>query len=284
MVDSNNKTHISDAKLANTSPGAILRAYDEIMADGRNFRSPAGEFWRAAFHEDTLRPLSHLRASLMQDCRSAARRALRGLLLGALHGARTKGSPSYLSNQMPRTFAPKPDYAVRYWRERGLLPPHADPRKIIERRAYRFFGSRARWAKGRVVQGDSRLPEAQKNAVCESKVDWVITSPPYYGMRTYMAKRVLAALDARLNHAPVRLDIERRLTVKEFAFVIERSEEYVRRQIRGRVIPKELLDGPPYKINARAIKLFAVTPELAAARLALLQKAALPAQNRRKAA
>ena len=29
---------------------------------------------------------------------------------------------SYFSNQMPRTFASKPDYSVKFWKERGLRP------------------------------------------------------------------------------------------------------------------------------------------------------------------
>ena len=191
-VDSNpTAVAISEAKLANTSPGAILRAYDEIMEDDIRSRAPSGEFWKLAFNEETLRDLSHLRASLLRDCGSAARRALRGILLGALHGSRTKGTPSYISNQMPRTFAPKPDYAVGYWRRRELLPPEADIRKIVERRAYRFFGSRSAWAKGRVVLGDSREATSSEKAACEAKADWVITSPPYYGMRTYLTDQWL---------------------------------------------------------------------------------------------
>lgn len=63
----------------------------------------------------------------------------------------------------------------------------------------------------------------------------------------------------------------RRLTVRQFAAVIERSEEYVRRRIRGRVIPRAYLDGPPYLINARALTQFGVDAGLASVRLAHLR-------------
>ncbi len=38
---------------------------------------------------------------------------------GALHGPKQKTFPSYFSNQCPRTYAPKPAYATRFWRERA---------------------------------------------------------------------------------------------------------------------------------------------------------------------
>jgi len=32
---------------------------------------------------------------------------------------------------MTRTFAPKPDYAVRYWQRRGLKPPRVDALEVL---------------------------------------------------------------------------------------------------------------------------------------------------------
>jgi hypothetical protein len=80
---------------------------------------------------------------------------------------------------------------------------------------------------------------------------------------------VLAACAKAEAPAPVNATFSRRLTVEQFAFIIERSEEHVRRNIRGRVIPRADRDGPPYLIHSRALKLFGVTPELAAVRFAL---------------
>ena len=59
----------------------------------------------------------------------------------------------------------------------------------------------------------------------------------------------------------------RKLTVEEFAVCIQRSTEFVRRKIRGRVIPKDCVQGKPYLIHAKALAAFGVTPVMAAARL-----------------
>lgn len=58
-----------------------------------------------------------------------------------------------------------------------------------------------------------------------------------------------------------------RLTVEQFAFVIDRSQELVRRRIRGCVIPRADVSGPPYLIHPRALARFGVTPDIAAAKL-----------------
>ena len=112
--------------------------------------------------------------------------ALRAILLGGLHGPLTKSSPSYLSNQCPRTYAPKPRYAVKFWTQQGLRPPRSDIREVVARRAVRHYSQQIPAAsRSRVILADSR----DKTAFPQSRgqqFDWVITSPPYYGMRTYL--------------------------------------------------------------------------------------------------
>ena len=56
----------------------------------------------------------------LHGLRSDAAQMLRAICLGALHGPLSKSPDQrgYFSNQMPRTFASKPDYSVRFWRER----------------------------------------------------------------------------------------------------------------------------------------------------------------------
>jgi hypothetical protein len=75
---------------------------------------PDGDFWRLAYAPSVLEPLCELRAALLNDASSAARQALVGIILGALHGPTPKSAPSYFSNQCTRTFAPKPAYGVRF--------------------------------------------------------------------------------------------------------------------------------------------------------------------------
>lgn len=175
---------ISQGKLANTTPQRIVGAAKRILATAENSDAvPTGEFWNLAFDAEVLRALCRLRGSLRDDCRSSTRKALRAVILGALHGPAGKTIQSYFSNQCPRTFAPKPRYAVGFWRQRGLVAPKVDVIDVIRRRADRFYSGEATRADGKVVVGDSR--ERGPFAMITSKVSWIITSPPYYGMRTY---------------------------------------------------------------------------------------------------
>lgn len=177
---------LSEAKLANTSPAAITHAADEILSEVRQPRdSPSGEFWELAYHEQVLRTMCSLREGLLADCSTDARKALRAILLGALHGPQGKSKASYFSNQCPRTYAPKPRYAITYWRKRGLLPTAVNVREIISDRAQRYFGAGPTRAVGKVVLGDSRQPGFYSQFPCDGRIAWIITSPPYYGMRTY---------------------------------------------------------------------------------------------------
>ena len=177
---------LTEAKLVSTSPGRILEALDRILEGSPQHEEiPEGEFWTLAYEESTLRALARVRGDLLRDCRSAARIGLRAILLGALHGPVTKGTPSYLSNQCTRTYAPKPQYAVSYWRKNGLLPRKVDIRDLVARRARRFYLSALPRTRSKAILGDSRNVDVFRNGLDMPPFDWVITSPPYYGLRTY---------------------------------------------------------------------------------------------------
>src|SRR5262249_42083067 len=92
--------------------------------------------------------------------------------------------PTYLSNQMPRTYATKPDAAVRFWEKRQLIqPPAVNVLDAISRRARYTFSSTPPATDGEVHLGDAR--RAHQLLSPERRFSWVITSPPYLGMRTY---------------------------------------------------------------------------------------------------
>jgi hypothetical protein len=158
-----------------------MRAYDETLQSVATAQLPEGEFWQWAYAPQTLATLCRLREGLLADCRSNARIALRAVLLGALHGP-VSNRRSYLSNQAPRTFAPKPNYSVSFWRARAMHPVEHDVRALLATRAERYFAHEHAVARGRIILGDSRTLALGRYG----KFDWVITSPPYYGMRTYI--------------------------------------------------------------------------------------------------
>ena len=84
-----------------------------------------------------------------------------------------------------------------------------------------------------------------------------------------VAKAVVAQLSlTSASSAPAAAPtIKQRLTVEQFAFCLDRSQEFVRRKIRGKTIPAELVSGPPYFLHPKALKLLGVTNDIAAARL-----------------
>ncbi|MBP2019076.1 hypothetical protein J2Z79_002493 [Symbiobacterium terraclitae] len=174
---------IAQAKLVDVTPDELVAEAERILAGPEPVDMPEGPFWELAFHPRTLADLCRLREALLHDCDSPARTALRGLVLGILHGPRTKRLPSYLSNQMPRTYATKPDPAVRFWTRRGMTPPEVDVLDVIVRRARYSFAALPPTVPGRIIQADSREPDAIP--AVDGGYRWVVTSPPYLGMRSY---------------------------------------------------------------------------------------------------
>jgi hypothetical protein len=177
---------IAEAKLTHVTPAAVLRLARQILMDGPRGEVPNGDFWRWCYEAETLREVVTLRTSLL-ELRSPTAAMLRAVLLGILHGPLNKGLPSYLSNQMPRTYASKPAYAVKFWKTRGMKPIRFSALDVIGRRVDRLLGSAPRAQGGRVYLGDS----VQTLQGLRQKFDLVVTSPPYYGMRTYVADQWL---------------------------------------------------------------------------------------------
>jgi DNA methylase len=176
---------ITASKLVTTTVDDIISEARQLLAEGEARQIPEGEFWQWAYHPAVLDSLCRFREAFLVDCSTASRIALRGILLGALHGPKQKTFPSYFSNQCPRTYAPKPAYATRYWQDRKLAPVPVDVLATIERRAKRYYRVLSP-ATAAVRLADSRAEGALQPETPETRFDWVITSPPYYGMRTYI--------------------------------------------------------------------------------------------------
>jgi hypothetical protein len=178
---------IARAKLASTTLSSVLDLADNLLESQPRPEVPQGEFWLRAYHPDTLRDIARLRGGLLKAQQSAAVHMLTAIALGALHGPLPKSpeNAAYFSNQMPRTYASKPSYSVRYWRAQGLRPPRFDVRTIVKRRVERIFSGALppRPIGSRVLIGDSRDPKLFRSFHAP---DLVITSPPYFGMRTYV--------------------------------------------------------------------------------------------------
>ncbi len=179
---------IAKSKLAQSSLEDVLSLASNILQEEKEILVPNSRFWKWAFHADTLVQICKLREGLRKRRSSSDAVTLRALILGCLHGPRTidRKNPSYLSNQMPRTYAPKPNYAIKFWINNNLRPRKIDVLKVIAKKGQRalaypsFTNNKPR----QVVEGDSRYSASFSHI--KGKVDYIITSPPYYGLQTYV--------------------------------------------------------------------------------------------------
>ncbi|MCV7144160.1 site-specific DNA-methyltransferase [Mycolicibacterium fortuitum] len=172
---------IAQAKVAKVSAAAVVRLANQILQDGPRSAPPEGEFWQLCYEAETLQEISTMRAALL-NLHTPTAAMLRAIMLGVLHGPRNKGVPSYLSNQMPRTYASKPGYAVKFWKTRAMQPVRVNTLEVITRRAARLLEAQPPSPRGKVYLGDS-VEILEK---LRPRFDLVVTSPPYYGMRTYL--------------------------------------------------------------------------------------------------
>lgn len=180
---------IAQAKLALVDTEAVLELAQFYITRHRSTETPDSEFFQHAFAPKVLHRLCAIRKGLMVVNRdSDTTVVLRAAMLGCLHGPLNKNPDhrSYFSNQMPRTFSAKPDYSVRYWHKHKMKPPEVDVLEVLRRKLERLqydhlpvVGSI-----GKVRHGDSRLAKSLPMSARDFSV--VVTSPPYYGMRTYV--------------------------------------------------------------------------------------------------
>lgn len=181
---------IASAKLVAVDVERVTElARDLIDRHAASAEPPIGEFWDFAYHPDTLRELCAVREGLLFAAADDAGAAmLRAIMLGALHGPRGKSVQSYLSNQMPRTYATKPAGAVRFWTARAMKPSYVSTLDVVARRAARVCEGMPPVVQGKILHADSRTAELPEDC---GPFSHVVTSPPYYGMRTYVSDQWL---------------------------------------------------------------------------------------------
>ncbi|WP_265831220.1 DNA methyltransferase [Pedobacter sp. MR2016-24] len=183
-VDSNPIAQaVAQSKLLYVSEKEIDARCRAVLAEMPDTDLPQGEYWELAYHPETLAEVCKLRKYFMtKTLLDDIDISLRAIILGILHGPKMKTQASYLSNQMPRTFATKPNYSVQYWIKNGLIADKVDLASLVKRKAaYVFNEELPRKVGGQIILGDSR-------SIADSfdqDIGWVITSPPYFGMSTY---------------------------------------------------------------------------------------------------
>jgi hypothetical protein len=179
---------IAAAKLVSVSSEDVVSLAEQILKrTTRSVDLPEGDFWSWCYHPATLIEICILREYFLSRKLSDVAVLLRALILGLLHGPLTKGAPSYLSNQMPRTYATKPDAAVEFWERRGMRPRRVNALDIIRRRARYILEKVPSGCRSHVIRGDVRALALGHRR----RFSHVITSPPYLGMRCYVSDQWL---------------------------------------------------------------------------------------------
>jgi hypothetical protein len=173
---------IARAKLRQVKLEAVLDRAAYILRNEAEAPTPEGEFWEWCYAPHTLEALCCFRAYFLKNRKTRVDTALCALILGLLHGPQPDGMGRCFSNHLPADFSPCPEAALRIWKQHNLKPPQCDVMGMIRRRAAQVLIAQPPGTVGVVRNGDSRNVRLAHG---EARFDWIITSPPYYGMDTY---------------------------------------------------------------------------------------------------
>lgn len=158
----------------------LLQRLEDLRSKGRpHDTQPENEFQHWAWSPNVLGFLNTARREL--DWRkNITDRTLMGFILVNLHGRLNDG----ISNQMQKSRAMGPGYAVRWWKKRRMRPPEVDP--------YTYFRKRIRWRYAHGVieeRGASKILQGDAAKVLSGykgkDFDLLFTSPPYFGVTNY---------------------------------------------------------------------------------------------------
>ena len=178
---------ISKAKTNAPSQGRVLSRIAELedlycrqLVRAEVAKLPT--FFRHAYDSETLHQLVFLRNRL-RHLTSLVDGMLAALVLGSLHGE-TDRSDRFFSNQMPHTISTKPEYSIRFWKDRRLRAPKRDAFDLLRTQLLYRYESSPPKERGLIFQMDMReLPRHMGRF--ETPLRCVVTSPPYFNVTNY---------------------------------------------------------------------------------------------------
>nr|WP_246370568.1 DNA methyltransferase [Phenylobacterium haematophilum] len=176
---------VAGAKANVPTPDEVAVRIDELQgefATAAEEAAPDHEFFRVCFSTLTLQQVLFLKRALRWQT-DRADRFIAAMVLGVLHGESHK-TELCLSNRMPRTISTKPEYSVRWWKARDLLPPERDAFDILRKTAKFRLAGEVPKRTGQVVLGDARTAGDMLSEHTET-VSLIVTSPPYLDTTDY---------------------------------------------------------------------------------------------------
>lgn len=182
---------IAEAKIQPVSIEDVTERVYQLAAGFRGVadtdNTPNG--LRTVFHPRTLTQLAYLRDAL--DSTRADDRFITGAILGIMHGKMKRGGQdtSYLSIDMPNTFSMSPQYVQGFVERHGLKQLPIDVFSKTRERAKWLLrdGCLPATQNARVIHGDATQMPALLKRLAVSRVDAIISSPPYLGILRYGA-------------------------------------------------------------------------------------------------
>lgn len=183
------------AKLMPASKNYVLKRIDEISKISNDISEAVidelPEFFRVCYSRNVLKFLVAARENLRwrkQDKKipSVPDTTLAAIILVHLHGK----LGSALSNQLRQGKAMDPNYSVRWWQKRNMLPPEIDPCEFLKKRVeYRYAKGIPAMEKGHIELGDSTIAlkrlAGKRRKDKKKPFDLVLTSPPYNDVTNY---------------------------------------------------------------------------------------------------
>lgn len=179
---------IAKAKLASAGLNEVIALAKKYLGtDPKHI--PDTSFFKKAYSPGTLKQICAIREGLLRVRKERGATALlRAASLGCLHGplSKTKEGAGYFSNQMPRTFSTKPMYSVEYWKRNNLVAPNLNVVDVLKRKL------------SRIQDLDEEIDGTPEQVSCANScystsyrsipkdIGVVVTSPPYFGMSTYI--------------------------------------------------------------------------------------------------
>lgn len=161
----------------------VLKRIDEIARESYDHPLPSlgelDEFFHLCYSNGVLKFLLTARARLNWRT-NAIDATFMAIILVYLHGKRDFS----LSNQMRQGKAMSPDYAVKWWKEKGVPPPEIDLVPFLRTRVdWRYAKGRHYSPGSEVILGDST--RILKRIADRAGFDLLFTSPPYYNITNY---------------------------------------------------------------------------------------------------
>jgi hypothetical protein len=163
----------------------VLQRIDALahdFAEADTIEPPDQEFFTHCFSSFTLQQVLFLQRTLNWRV-DRIDRFVAAMALGVLHGESHR-TALCLSNRMPRTISTKPEYSVRWWMARDLLPPERDAFDVLKKTAVFRLSGEAPKRKGEVALGDARSASRMLGEH-RGTVSLVVTSPPYLDTTDY---------------------------------------------------------------------------------------------------